>query len=165
MTSRGGRPLAVLFAVAVVLSGASGTALAQSGEEVDLDELVSVYNANVDQAPSIVRGQLAGQRIELRIGDGSTVAGANTGTAYRLVTAADGTITSHGEGEPANPTVRIRTSEDAYFAIVESDDPAGEFDRQYDAGNIEINGIGLTSAVVIELVKLGVWLGKLFGLV
>ena len=165
MTSRGGRLLAVLLAAAVVLSGASGTVLAQGVEEIDLDELVSTYNANVDQAPDIVRGQLAGQRIELRIGDGSTVAGANTGTAYRLVTADDGTITDYGEGEPANPTVRVRTSEDAYFAVVESDDPAGEFDRQYEAGNIEINGIGLTNAIVIELVKLGVWIGKLFGLV
>lgn len=165
MTSRGGRLLAALLAVLVVLSVVPGPALAQEVEGVDMDRLVEVYNANVDQAPGIARGQLAGQRVELRIGEGSTVAGADTGSAYHFTTAENGTITDYGEGEPADPTVRVRTSEDAYFAIVESDDPAGEFDQQYEAGNVEINGIGLTNAVVVELVKLGVWLGKLFGLV
>lgn len=164
MTLRGGRLFAVLFAVAVVLSGASGTALAQGTEEVDLGELVSAYNENVDQAPDVVRGQLAGQRVELRIGDGSTVAGPNTGTAYHFTTADDGTITDYGEGEAADPTVRVRTSEDAFFAILESEDPAGEFDRQYEAGKIEINGIGLTNAVKIELVKFAAWVGETLGL-
>jgi hypothetical protein len=164
MTSRGGRLLAVLLAVLVVLSVVPGPALAQEIEGVDMDRLVDVYNANVDQAPSIARGQLAGQRVELRIGEGSTVAGADTGTAYHFTTAENGTVTDYGEGEPADPTVRVRTSEDAFFAILESEDPAGEFDRQYDAGNVEVNGIGLSNAVKVELVKFAAWVGKTLGL-
>lgn len=167
MTSRGGRLLGVLLAVAVVLSVAPGPALAQDADDVDLDRLVEVYNANVDEAPDIVRGQLAGQEIEVRIGDGSTVAGPTSGTAYYFVTREDGTVSEYGEGEADDPDYRVRTSEDVFADILESESPeaaAAAFERHYEAGRIEINGVGVANSVKVEGVKFAVWVGKTFGL-
>ena len=164
MTTRGGRLLGLIVIVVVVLSAVPGPALAQDAGDVDLDGLVDAYNENVDQAPSIVRGQLAGQDIELRIGDGSTVAGAETGTAYHFTTAEDGTVTSYGEGPADDPDYRVRTSEEAFFAILDAPDPAAEFDRRYEAGDVRINGVGTANAVKVEVVKAAVWVGRTIGL-
>lgn len=161
---RGGRLLGVVLAVAVVLSVTPGPALAQDAGEVDVDRLVGVYNANVDQAPGIVRGQLAGQEIELRIGDGSTVADADTGTVYQFTTADDGTITDYGEGDSDDPDYRVRTSEDAFFAVLNASDPAAEFDRQYADGTVRIDGVGIGNTVTVGTVKVVVRVGRTLGL-
>ena len=168
MTSRGGRLLGALLAVVVVLSAAPGSAVAQDAETVDIDRLVEAYNANVDGAPDIVRGRLAGKSIELRIGDGSTVAGADTGAAYSFELRDDGTVADgYGEGEADDPDYRVRTSEDVFFDILESESPeaaAAAFERHYDAGRIKINGVGLANAVTVEAVKVAVWAGETLGL-
>lgn len=164
MASRGGRLLGVLLAIAVVLSTVPGPALAQDAEDVNVDRLVEVYNANADQAPDIVRGRLAGRSVELRIGEGSTLAGANTGTAYHFTTADDGTVVDYGEGDASDPDYRIRTSEETFFAVLNASDPAAEFDRQYRDGNVKINGVGVTNTVVVESVKFAGWVGKTLGL-
>ena len=167
MTSRGGRLLGVLLAVAVVLSVAPGAVLAQDADDADdvnVDRLVEVYNANTEQAPDIVRGRLAGRSVELRVGEGSTVASANTGTVYHFTTADDGRITDYGEGPADDPDYRALISEDAFFAILEAPDPAAEFDRQRREGNLKINGVGVTNAVVVESVKFAGWVGESLGL-
>lgn len=169
MASRGGRLLGTVLAVVVVLSVAPGSALAQDADDVDLDRFVEAYNANVDEAPGIVRGQLAGGEVELHIGDGSTIAGADTGTAYRFTIAEDGTVTDYGEGEAADPDYRVRTSEEVFLDILGSggSDPAAAaaaFDRHYDAGRIEIEGVGVANSVKVEAVKLAVWVGRTLGL-
>lgn len=164
MTTRGGRLLGLLVAAVVVLSAVTGPALAQDADDVDIDRLVGAYNENVDQAPDIVRGQLAGQDVELRVGEGSTVADAETGTAYHFTTAEDGTVTSYGEGPADDPDYRVLTSEEAFFAILDARDPAAEFDRQYEAGNVRINGVGTANAVKVEAVKTAVEVGRALGL-
>jgi hypothetical protein len=164
MPTRGGRLLGVILAVAVVLSVVPGPAVAQDADDVNLDRLVEAYNANVDRAPGVVRGQLAGQSVELRVGEGSTVAGPDSGTVYRFTTAENGTVTSYAEGEAADPDYRVRTSEDAFLAIVDSSDPAAEFGEQRDAGNVRINGVGVSNAVKVEAVKAAVRIGQTLGL-
>lgn len=165
MTSRGGRLLGVLLAVTIVLSAVPGPALAQDADDVNIDRLVDVYNANADQAPDIARGRLAGRSVELRIGDGPTVAGTDTGTAYHFTTDDDGTVVDYGEGDAADPDYRVRTSEDAFFAVLNASDPAAEFERQRGDGNVKINGVGVTNTVVVEGVKFAGWVGKTLGLV
>jgi hypothetical protein len=168
MTSRGGRLLGVVLAVAVVLSVAPGPAVAQDASAVDIDRLVEAYNANVDEAPGIVRGQLAGQGIELRIGDGSTVAGADTGAVYSFRLRDDGTVADgYGEGEADDPDYRVLTSEDVFLDVIESETPAdaaAAFDRHYDAGRIEIRGVGIANSVRVEAVKFAAWAGRTLGL-
>ena len=151
-----------LLAALVVLSSAPALG-AQAGGDLDLETMVDTYNANLDDAPGIAKGELAGKSIELRVGSGSTMATATSGTVYHFTTNADGAITDFGEGDATSPNVRVRTSEDTLNAILESDDPAAAFDTAYENGDIEINGLTLTDSLRIELVKFAVWLGKLLG--
>lgn len=161
------RLLLVGIALTLVVSAVPGGALAQDGETsestVNLDSLVSLYNANVDEAPSIARNRFAGETLEVRIGAGDTVAKKDTGDAFRFVTNEDGEITDYGETSADDPSIRIRTSESTFEAITSAEDPAAEFNEQYEAGNIKVNGLTITKSVEVEAAKFAVWLGKTFG--
>lgn len=157
--------VAVGLAVALVVFSAAPTVGAQSEGGLDLDSMVQLYNENLDSAPSIAKGELAGKSIELRVGNGGTMATASSGTAYHFTTDADGQVTDYGEGDADSPNVRVRTSEETMNAILESDDPQAAFDTAYENGEIAISGVTLTDSIRIELVKFGVWLGKLFGVI
>ena len=85
-------------------------------------------------------------------------------TVYHFTTAENGTVTDYASGEAPDPDYRVRTSEEAFFAVVNASDPSTEFDRQYEAGNVEIHGVGVTNSVKAEAVKAAVWVGKTFGL-
>ena len=151
----------------LLVSAVPGGALAQDGETsestVNLDNLVSLYNANVEEAPSIARNRFAGETLEVRIGPGDTVAKKDTGEAYRFVTNADGEITDYGTTSADDPSIRIRTSESTFNAITNAEDPAAEFNAQYEAGNIKVSGLTITKSVEVEAAKFAVWLGKTFG--
>jgi hypothetical protein len=162
MTRTALRVAVSLLAALLVLSSAPALG-AQSSGDLDLDAMVDTYNANLDDAPGIARGELAGKSIELRAGSGSTMATASSGTAYHFTTDEDGVVTDFGEGDATDADVRVRTSEDTMNRILESDDPAAAFDTAYENGEIEISGLTLTDSLRIELVKFAVWLGKLFG--
>jgi hypothetical protein len=147
---------------------AAGTVGAQSDGagtgDVDLERLVETYNANVDEAPDIARGQLAGQTIEIRVGDGEELAAKDTGTAFYVTTAESGRVTDYGDGDAESPTIRVRTSEATLDRILNAEEPGRAFDEAYSNGEIQINGLTLTESVKIEVVKFAVWLGKTFGL-
>jgi hypothetical protein len=161
------RILLVGLALALLVSAVPGGALAQDGETsestVNLDSLVALYNDNVDAAPSIARNRFAGETLEVRIGSGDTVATKDTGEAYRFVTNDDGEITDYGTSSADDPSIRIRTSESTFEAITNAEDPAAEFNAQYDAGNIKVNGLTISKTVEVEAAKFAVWLGKTFG--
>jgi len=61
------------------------------------------------------------------------------------------------------PSIRVRTSEQTLDAILSAEDPAAEFNAQYEAGNVEVNGLTLTKSVEVEAAKFAVWLGKTLG--
>jgi hypothetical protein len=161
------RILVVGLALTLLVSAVPGGVLAQDGETsestVNLDSLVALYNDNVDQAPSIARDRFAGETLEIRIGSGDTVAKKDSGQAYRFVTDDDGEITDYGTTSADDPSIRIRTSESTFEAITNAEDPAAEFNAQYDAGNIKVNGLTITKTVEVEAAKFAVWLGKTFG--
>lgn len=92
------------------------------------------------------------------------VAGADTGTVDHFTTADDGTIPDYGEDESDDPDYRVRTSEDAFFALLNASDPAAEFDRQYAGGDVRIDGVGIDNTVTVEAVKVAVWVGRTLGL-
>jgi hypothetical protein len=162
--------LTLLLAVAVTAALAPAGVLAQEDpatdpDDADLDNLVDIYNANVDQVPGIIRGQIADESVELRYGEGDTVATSDTGSARYFTTDGDAVITDYGEGDAENPSVRIRTSEATYQAIVTSDDPPAEFVAQYEAGNVKVNGVGVGKSVTLEAAKLAYSIGKSLGLI
>jgi hypothetical protein len=160
------RLLPVGLVLVLAVAAVPGGALAQddgSDSQANLDSLVSIYNANVDEAPSIARNRFAGETLEIRVGEGSTVAAHDSGTAYGFVTNGDGVITAYGSEVEQRPSIRVRTSEQTLDAILSAEDPAAEFNAQYEAGNVEVNGLTLTKSVEVEAAKFAVWLGKTLG--
>ncbi|WP_255197021.1 hypothetical protein [Halorarius litoreus] len=154
-----------LLAALVVLSASPALGAQSEGVDgaVDLDAMVELYNANLGDAPGIAKGELAGKTVELRVGSGSTVATSSTGTVYHFTTNDEGEITDYGDAAGDSPNVRVLTSEAAMDRILASEDPAAAFDAAYENGDITVSGVTLTDSIRIELVKFGVWLGKLFG--
>ena len=147
----------------ILVAGSAGAQSADAGD-VDLERLVETYNANVDEAPDIARGQLAGQTIEIRIGEGDEMAEKDTGEALYVTTAESGRVTDYGAADAESPTIRVRTSQATLDRILNAENPGKAFDEAYSNGEIKINGLTLTESVKIELVKFAVWLGKTFSI-
>ena len=142
----------VLVVVAFALAGAVGTASAQ---ECDLDstnrqKLVDTYNQNVDEVPGVLRGQLANERIDLRLDTSDGV------TQYVVVTREGGQIDSFERGTAENPTIRVETSESTLCGIATADDPTAAASEAYDDGDISIKGVGTVNSVKIEAAKAGI---------
>lgn len=154
----------LLLAGLLVASLFGGVAVADSHGEADMDQLVSQYNANVDEAPGLVTNRLAGERVELRVGSGDDVATANSGSAYHFELADDGRIADHGEGPADDPTVRVLTSDNALDEILTSDQPGAEFRAAYNDGTVDIEGIGITNTIKVEATKFAVSAGSALGL-
>jgi hypothetical protein len=153
-----------LLAVLLVTSLVAGVAVADNHGGADMDQLVSQYNANVDEAPGLVTNRLAGERVELRVGSGDDVATASSGSAYHFELADDGRISDHGEGPADDPTVRVLTSDNTLDDILTSDEPGAEFRSAYNDGEIDIEGVGITNTVKVEATKFAVWAGSTLGL-
>lgn len=154
----------VVFTALLVGSLFVGSAAAQADGGDEIDHLVDEYNANVDEAPSILTNRLAGEQVELRVGSGAETATADTGTAYRLAVGGDGRITASDTGDHPDATVRVLTSERTMNRMLHSDDPNAAFGSAYDAGEIEIEGVGVVNTAKVELAKGGVWVGRTLGL-
>lgn len=153
-----------LLAVLLVVSLFAGVAVTDSHGEAEMDQLVSQYNANVDEAPGLVTNRLAGERVELRVGSGDETATANSGSAYHFVLADDGRISDYGAGPAEDPTVRVLTSDDTLDDILTSDQPGAAFRTAYNDGEVEIEGVGITNTVKVEATKFAVWAGSTLGL-
>lgn len=153
-----------LLAVLLVVSLFAGVAVTDSHGETDMDQLVSQYNANVDEAPGLVTNRLAGERVELRVGSGDEVATANSGTAYHFELSDDGRIADHGEGPADDPTVRVLTSDNTLDEILTSDQPGTTFREAYNDGNVDIEGVGITNTIKVEATKFAVSAGSALGL-
>jgi hypothetical protein len=154
----------LLFAGLLITSLFAGIGVADSHGEVDLDRLVSQYNANVEEAPGLITNRLAGERVELRVGSGDDVASANSGTVYHFELADDGRISDYGEGAADESTVRLLTSETTLNEILTNDQPGTTFRAAYNDGTVDIEGVGITNAVKVEATKFAVWAGSSLGL-
>jgi len=55
-------------------------------------------------------------------------------------------------------------TEDALNTILESDEPYEAFVDAYDDGDADVEGVGLSNSVRVELTKAGVWIGNAIGL-
>ncbi|MFC7203223.1 hypothetical protein ACFQJC_06830 [Haloferax namakaokahaiae] len=127
----------------------AGTASAQECS-IDLeaqDELVVAYNDNADQIPGVLRGQLSGQSVDLRI---DTSSGERQ---YAIRTDSEGRIDSFQEGQAADPTVRVETSASTLCSIIDSNDPVTASSAAYENGEITISGVGVVNSIKIEVVK------------
>lgn len=155
---------AVVLAVFLVCSLFAGVAPAASHGGADMDELVSQYNANVDEAPGLITNRLAGERVELRFGSGDSMASSDSGSAHHFDIDSDGTVTDHSEGAPEDPTIRVLTSENTIDEILASDDPGSAFNEAYNNDEIRIEGVGVVNSVKIGVTKAGFRVGSSLGL-
>jgi hypothetical protein len=154
----------ILLALGVILAGSLTAApvVAQESDDPlveDLDALVATYNDNLDQVPALFRGQLANERVDIRVerDDGTDRFYAETGQNARVESLERGT----GERQP---TVRVRTDERTLSAIGTADDPAARAVEAYNDGDISITGVGVVNSVRVAVVKTAVDVGRLIGL-
>lgn len=126
----------------------------------DLERDARGYNANIDKVPRLVRALAGDERIDaqVRVADGSTL-------LLRIETSG-GRITRFQEirarGEDA--TLEAYATEGAVRGIMESQEPAGDFQEAVGAGEINYEGKGVGKKVKVALVGAGMRLASLLGL-
>jgi len=156
--------VALLVAVAL-LAGATGPVAAQSnppitcgGEtgEIQIDQVVALYNNNTDAVPSMVGSVAASNTTELQV---KNAAQGN----YTLQ--ADGSleITSVELGEAENPNVIVKTDRQTACSLYTAEDPVAAFNQAYDNGEITIEGDGTIDKAKVFMIKQAMNIAGMFG--
>lgn len=160
------RTLFVVLLVAVaLLAGATGPVAAQSnpsitcdGEtgEIQIDQVVALYNNNTDAVPSMVGSVAASNTTELQI--------QNAAQEYYTLQA-DGSleITSVELGEAENPNVIVETDRRTACSLYTAQEPIAEFNEAYDSGEITIEGAGTIDKAKVFIAKRAMDLAGMFG--
>ena len=155
-------PIAVALAVLLTVGLAAGPAAAVAQEsqasQADAEEVVEVYNQNVDEAPDVIRDRFADERVVLtveRAGQEDEV--------YTAVTDEDARIVSLEEGAH-DPTMRVTTDEQTIRDIAESEDTVGTAVDAYRSDRVDVEGVGVTNTVTVEATKIGYAVASKLGL-
>lgn len=152
-------PVAVALAVLLTVGLAAGpVAAAGQASQADTEDVVEVYNQNVDQAPDVIRDRFADERVVLtveRAGEEDEV--------YTAVTDEDARIVSLEEGAD-DPTMRVTTDEETMRDIAESEDTVGTAVDAYRSDRVEVEGVGVTNTVTVEATKIGYAVASKLGL-
>lgn len=155
------RLVVVSIVLVSILTIPAGTAGAQPADDercslasADPRSLVDTLNRNVEAVPGFARSQFGGERIDVRVdtGDGER--------RFTVVTARTGRITDFEAGAPADPTLRVETTESTFCDVVTADDPKGAFAAAYFGGDIDVSGVGTVNAVKVGAVEIGASIGK-----
>lgn len=157
------RRTTVLLLAGLVVASLAGPVAAQDGGDErlveNLDALAATYNENLDAVPDVFVGQLANERVNIRVDtdDGEQWYYAETGDDARVEDL------ERGQGDDA--TVRVTTDAATLDAIRSADDPAAAALDAYDSGDVRISGVGVVDSVKVEVVKAAVSVGRFLGLV
>lgn len=150
--------LAVLLTVGLVAGPAAVAAQESQASQADAEEVVEMYNQNVDQAPDVVRDRFADERVVLtveRAGEEDEV--------YTAVTDEDARIVSLEEGAH-DPTMKVTTDEQTMRDIAQSEDTVGTAVDAYRSDRVEVEGVGVTNTVTVEATKIGYAVASKLGL-
>ena len=112
---------------------------------VDIETAVSVFEANTDQIPGVIKPALASNTTHLHI-EGATT------SEYTVTTDADLTVTGIEIGEPANPDVIVATNRNTACALATADDPVETFQTAYANDRIEITSTGAVGGAATYVV-------------
>lgn len=152
-------PVAVALAVLLTVGLAAGpVAAAGQASQADTEDVVEVYNQNVDEAPDVIRDRFADERVVLtveRAGEEDEV--------YTAVTDDEARIESLEEGAH-DPTMRVTTDEQTMRDISESEDTVGTAVEAYRSDRVDVEGVGVTNTVTVEATKLGYAVASKLGL-
>ncbi|WP_284012683.1 hypothetical protein [Halobaculum litoreum] len=128
---------------------------------VDLEGMqmaVDTYNGNLDQLPGPLRGQLAGERVNV------VITSSDGDYEYSAVTNGDARVTSFSEDLVENPTLRVETSESTVCEILDSQNPAAAALDAYRNDDITVEGVGVTKSVTLRVAKTLFDVGSALGL-
>jgi len=155
----------LLVVVVALVAGVTGPASAQSnppitcgGEtgEIQINQVVDVYNDNTDAVPSMVGSVAAANTTELRIKNAAQ-------EHYTLQ--ADGSleITSVELGEAENPNVIVQTDRQTACSLYTAADPVAAFNQAYDSGEITIEGAGTIDKAKVFIAERAIDIAGMFG--
>lgn len=152
-------PIAAALAVLLTVGLAAGpVAAAGQASQADTEDVVEMYNQNVDQAPDVIRDRFADERVVLtveRAGEEDDV--------YTAVTDDDARIESLEEGAH-DPTMRVTTDEETMRDIAQSEDTTGTAVDAYRSERVDVEGVGVTNTVTVEATKIGYAVASKLGL-
>ena len=103
---------------------------------VDIETAVSLFEANTDRIPGVIKPALASNTTHLHIEGAAT-------PEYTITTDADFTVTGIETGEPADPGVIVETDRNTACALATADDPVEAFQTAYANDRIEIRSTGV----------------------
>lgn len=153
----------VLAATLLVLVALPGTAAADCMDEAgeltsqDVQAVADAYNENADDLPGFVSGQIAGERVELRVtGD--------TAIVYTVVFDDNARAVAVTEGVD-DPTLRVTVASATLCDALQSENPAATLVGAYESGELTIEGVGTANALKVTLVKTAIGIAQFFGLV
>ncbi|MEA1931993.1 hypothetical protein [Halohasta litorea] len=112
---------------------------------VDIETAVSLFEANTDQIPDVIKPALASNTTHLHIEGAATA-------DYTVTTDADFTVTGIEIGEPADPDVVVETNRNTACEITTADDPVESFQTAYANDRIEITSTGVVGGTATYVV-------------
>jgi len=111
-----------------------------------LQSYVDRYNANMDNAPTILKSLLGNEKVEVNI------LLANGNIQNIGIQTENGLITTTVDGGFDDPSIEIKTSEETIDKIVKARDPITAFTEARDRGDVVIIGNTLTTRLKLTTV-------------
>ena len=118
-------------------------------ESLDLEELVTAYNGNLDEVPSFVKNIFGNEKINLYI-DGELFIG---------LSGENGKITEYKEGGLDKPTMKVYTTADTIDQLIDGNTTLLDAVKEK---SISYEGIGFISKIKFGFIKIfqGLFLRK-----
>jgi len=123
----------------------------------DITPLVEDYNANVDTIPEFASGIVRDETIHGIVNEDNT-------RNYTLVTGSDKRLTDFRPGVPNDAALAVETDCVTLTAIIDAEDSVDRFTQAYDAGEVNIRGIGLIQSLIVGGIELGLKIVRTFGI-
>ena len=123
----------------------------------DITPLGEDYNANVDTIPEFASGIVRDETIHGIVNEDNT-------RNYTLVTGSDKRLTDFRPGVPNDAALAVETDCVTLTAIIDAEDSVDRFTQAYDAGEVNIRGIGLIQSLIVGGIELGLKIVRTFGI-
>lgn len=133
-----------ILAIAIFLILASSIANALF-TTADVQGYADKYNNRIDQAPSVLKGILGNERVNLEI------IGINGSVLRTGLVVENARIEDVVEGGLNDSTINVVTTESAINNIKSSDDPVAEFQKERDLGQVRIEGKNPISSAKVNV--------------
>ena len=114
-------------------------------ETVDIETAVSLFEANTDQIPSVIKPALSSNTTHLHIEGAATA-------DYTVSTDGEFTVTGIEIGEPTDPDVIVETDRGTACELATTEDPVGTFQTAYANDRIEIRSTGVVGGAATYVV-------------